>query len=221
MNEWSSRKGFSDVIKGVNDVGFNVVKYFPITDAQAAPRRQLVQRENCNGCHMSLAAHGEARRNPEYCVMCHHPAQTDGDKRKTAKGPMPAENIHFKRLIHRLHTGAELGEPFILYGGVPTKPGPQEFGDIRFPGDRRNCVKCHVPGANEPPLPAGVLPTLIPQADGSVKAIQPIASACVGCHTKAAAQAHMDTMTSQTSGEACVTCHGVGRAFAVEKVHRR
>ena len=28
---------------------------------------------------------------------------------------------------------------------------PSILSDIRFPGDRRNCVKCQVPGTNEPP----------------------------------------------------------------------
>ena len=215
------QKPNGNVIKGQRNVGFNVIKYFPITDGNAVPRRQAIKIENCNVCHLTLATHGEARRNFEFCVMCHSAAQTDADKRKTAYGPLPPENVHYKRLIHRIHTGAAAGEFLIIYGGTPAKPGPIEMGDVRFPGDRRNCVKCHVPGANEPPLPAGLLPTLIPQKDGSVKAIQPITSACIGCHTKEPATIHMDTMANMNGQEACVTCHGVGRAFAVEKVHRR
>jgi hypothetical protein len=35
------------------------------------------------------------------------------------------------------------------------------------------------------------------------------------------AKAHMETMTASNGRESCVTGHGVGRAFAVEKVHRR
>lgn len=46
-------------------------------------------------------------------------------------------------------------------------------------------------------------------------------SYCVACHTKEPAKIHMDTMTNLNGQEACVTCHGVGRAFAVEKVHQR
>jgi len=160
------------------------------------------------------------RNNTEFCIMCHNPSHTDEEKRKAADGPMPAQNVHYKRLIHRIHTGVNLGEPFTVYGGTPAKPGAIDFSDIRFPGDRRNCVKCHVPGANEPPLPAGLLPTLIPQADGSMKALQPITSACVGCHTAEPAKLHMETMTFNGQ-ESCVTCHGVGRSFAVSKVHQR
>ncbi len=215
------KKPNGDVIKDVRDVGDNVVKYFPITDMEAVPRRQAVKIQNCNVCHAMLATHGEARRNAEFCVMCHNPSHTDEEKRIAAKGPMPPENVHYKRLIHRIHTGAAAGIPLVIYGGPPARPGPVDLSDIRFPGDRRNCVKCHVPGANEPPLPAGLLPTLIPQADGSVKALQPITSACIACHTTETAKTHIDTMTSTNGQEACVTCHGVGRSFAVEKVHRR
>ena len=154
------KKPNGNVIKDVRDVGYNPVKYFPITDKEAIPRRQAVKIENCNVCHAMLATHGEARRNAEFCVLCHNPSHTDEEKRKAANGPMPPENVHYKRLIHRIHTGINAGEPFIVYGGPPAKPGPIDLSDIRFPGDRRNCVKCHVPGANEPPLPAGLLPTL-------------------------------------------------------------
>jgi OmcA/MtrC family decaheme c-type cytochrome len=143
------------------------------------------------------------------------------DKRKTANGPMPPENVHYKRLIHRIHTGVNLGESFIVYGGTPAKPGPIEFGDIRFPGDRRNCTKCHVPGANELPVAAGMLPTQLPQAEGGVKVIQPIASTCVGCHNKETAKSDMETLTASNGQESCVVCHGAGREFSVTKMHRR
>ena len=56
-----------------------------------------------------LATHGEARRNAEFCVMCHNPSHTDEEKRKAANGPMPPENVHYKRLIHRIHTGINAG----------------------------------------------------------------------------------------------------------------
>jgi len=172
-------------------------------------------------CHATLAIHGEARRNTEFCVMCHNANHTDGEKRKNAKGPMPAENVHYKLLIHRIHTGVNLGESWVVYGGPPAKPGPIEFGDIRFPGDRRNCAKCHEPGANELPLPAGVLPTSMPQADGSMKPLPPILSACVGCHTREPAKAHMEAQIASVGRESCVVCHGRGREFAVDKMHRK
>jgi len=164
------KKPNGDVLKAQRDVGTNVVKYFAITDKEPVARRKAVKIENCNVCHLKLATHGEMRNNTEFCVMCHNASHTDQEKRKAANGPMPPQNVHYKRLIHRIHTGENLGESFTVYGGTPAKPGAIDFSDIRFPGDRRNCVKCHIPGANEPPLPAGLLPTLIPQSDGSTKA---------------------------------------------------
>jgi OmcA/MtrC family decaheme c-type cytochrome len=209
------------VEKGQRNAGFNVVKYFAITDREAVPRRQAVKVERCNVCHLKLQPHGEQRNNPEICVMCHHAYLTDADKRKTAKGPMPPESIHLKRLIHRIHTGRNLGEPFVVYGGPAVAPVPVDFGDIRFPGDRRNCTKCHEPGANELPIPAGVLPTFMPQADGSVKLLPPIMSACAGCHTREPAKAHMEAQVAAVGRESCVVCHGRGREFAVDKMHRK
>jgi len=209
------------VEKGQRNAGMNVVKYFSITDREAAPRRKAVKTENCNVCHVKLQPHGEQRNNTEFCVMCHNANHTDADKRKTAKGPMPAENVHFKRLIHRIHTGRNLGEPNIIYGGPAAKPVPVSFGEIRFPGDRRNCAKCHEKGANELPLPDGVIATQMPQLDGTTKPMTPIMSACVGCHTKEPAKAHMEAQIAAVGRESCVVCHGAGREFSVEKMHRR
>lgn len=207
--------------KGQRNAGMNVVKYFPITDGEAVPRRAAVKTANCNACHMKLQLHGEQRNNTEFCVMCHNANHTDGDKRKTANGPMPAENVHYKRLIHRIHTGRNLGEPFIVYGGPQAAPVPNNLGQIRFPGDRRNCLKCHEKGANELPLPAGVLPTAMHQADGTIKYLSPIMSACIGCHTGEPAKAHMEAQIASAGRESCVVCHGAGREFAVDRMHRK
>jgi len=209
------------VISEVRDVGFNAVTYFPITDKEPLPRRAVVGTQKCNGCHETLAAHGEARRNAEYCVMCHNSSQTDEIKRKTAKGPVPPVDVHFKVLIHKIHTGEELGEPFIVYGGPPAKPVPIDFGEVRFPGDRRNCAKCHEKGTYEIPLPPGVLPTVVPQLEGGPKVIPPVTAACTGCHTNEAAQAHVETQVASGGKESCAVCHAVGREFSVTQAHRR
>jgi len=209
------------VEKGQRNAGRNVVRYFAITDKEPVARRTAVKIERCNVCHVKLQPHGEQRNNTEFCVMCHNANHTDGDKRKTAKGPMPPETVHFKRMIHRIHTGRNLGESYIVYGGPAAMPVPVNFGEIRFPGDRRNCLKCHEPGAYELPLAEGVLPTAMFQADGTVQHLTPIMSACVGCHTKAPAKAHMEAQIASVGRESCVVCHGSGREFAVDKMHRK
>ncbi|HEY3304063.1 MAG TPA: OmcA/MtrC family decaheme c-type cytochrome [Candidatus Binatia bacterium] len=219
--EYDLKRGNGKIIKGVRDVGLNVVKYFPITDAAAVPRRTVVKTANCNACHETLMAHGETRRVTEYCVFCHNATQTDEAKRKTAKGPMPPVNIHFKLLIHKLHTGEELGEPYVIYGGPPASPGPIDLGEVRFPGDRRNCAKCHEKGTYELPLSPGVLATAVPQADGSLKNLPPITAVCGSCHTKDPAKAHIETQLASGGRESCAVCHAAGREFSVSKSHRR
>ena len=137
--------------------------------------------------------------------MCHNATNSDQEKRERAKGSMPPESIHLKRFIHRLHTGHNLGEPFIVYGGPAVAPVPISFGEVRFPGDRRNCTKCHEHRANEIPLPAGVLETQMPQADGSIRLITPIMSACFGCHTREPARAHMEAQIHQGTERAALS----------------
>lgn len=215
------KKADGTPIKGINDVGFNVVKYFPITDPAAVQRRTVAKTATCNVCHETLALHGGQRRTVEYCVVCHNPVQTDEAKRKTAKGPMPPENVHFKVLIHKIHTGEELGEPYIIYGGPPAKPAPIDLSEVRFPGDRRNCAKCHEKGTYEIPLSPGVLATAMPQADGTIRSVPPITAACASCHTKEPAKAHIETQTASGGRESCVVCHAVGKEFSVSKAHQR
>ena len=59
------------------------------------------------------------------------------------------------------------------------------------------------------------------QADGSVKHLTPIVSACIGCHTKEPAKAHMEAQIANVGRESCVVCHGSAREFAVDKMHRK
>lgn len=205
---------------------FNPVAYASVTDPKPVSRRMVVQRAKCNECHLDLgnpagvSVHNGVRMNTEYCVMCHNASQTDAEKRKGAKGPPLPENIHFNVLIHKLHTGKDLASPFIVYGGSPANPGLINLGEIRYPGDRRNCGKCHIKGTNENPLPDGLLPTSVPRSDGGVAEVLPITAACIGCHTKPSAKAHVETQTARGQ-ESCEVCHGMGREFSVAKVHQR
>jgi OmcA/MtrC family decaheme c-type cytochrome len=87
---------------------------------------------------------------------------------------------------------------------------------VEFPGDLRNCDKCHVNDSQQLPLPAGLLPTLTPAQwwDPTM----PMAAACLSCHDGDDAAAHAYANTT-FFGESCATCHGEGKAFAVDKVH--
>jgi len=60
--------------------------------------------------------------------MCHNPTKGDEDRRGTTNPPV--ESVSMQRLIHRIHTGEELTQPFVVigFGG-----SVNDFGDVRFP----------------------------------------------------------------------------------------
>jgi OmcA/MtrC family decaheme c-type cytochrome len=91
---------------------------------------------------------------------------------------------------------------------------------VRFPGDRRDCLTCHVAGTYLVPdeLPAGRLATNTPRDWYTPQ--QPIAAACLGCHDTRATAAHAFVSTAPF-GEACAACHGNAADFSVDKVHAR
>jgi OmcA/MtrC family decaheme c-type cytochrome len=197
----------------------NPVAYASTDGSPAVPRRTSVTTAQCNVCHDSLALHGGQRKNTAECVMCHNPTKGDEDRRPANAGP--PESVSFQRLIHRIHTGEELTQDFTVigFGGSVNR-----FNEVRYPGDRRNCAKCHTAGSFTLPLQTGLasVTTLrdffTPQG--------PATSACLGCHDgrDAAAHAYLNTTLfggTGTPAEACATCHGAGKDWDVAREHAR
>jgi OmcA/MtrC family decaheme c-type cytochrome len=198
----------------VRDAGFNQVTYYGINGTEPVPRRQVVELSKCNNCHDTLALHGGSRRNVQYCIVCHN-ANNDDSARRPAN-LNPPESIHFKRMIHRIHTGVNLTQPFSIVG---FNQQPVSFNEVRFPGDRRDCETCHFTGTYTLPMKGtNFLPTKT--ARDFMPVTQPIASACLGCHDSKAAASHASNNTS-FFGESCEVCHGEGAEFAVTKIHAR
>jgi hypothetical protein len=179
---------------------------FAVTDDTAMPRRMVVDDANCEACHANLALHGNNRRNANYCITCHRPERLDIAE--------PAENVSFKWMIHKIHRGADLENGYT----VVRSRGTYVFDDIHFPGDLRNCEKCHVNDSYMLPLPSGLLDTLTPNQFWSPTG--PTSAACLSCHDSYDAQAHAYSNTT-FFGESCATCHGEGAGYDVEKVHAR
>ena len=177
----------------VRDAGYNQVVYVPVTDAKAAARRVVVLRDNCNRCHQDLgnpaglSVHGGLRRNTEYCVLCHNPNATDEARRPAYK--MPPETISFDVLIHRLHTGKNLGEPYVIYGFGNTAV---DFSGVAYPGKRNDCAKCHDKASYTLPLAKAVLPVTVSRTGATVSTTLPATAACTACHNSAAAKGHAD-----------------------------
>lgn len=190
------------------------VKYFAITDKTATPRRTTVDLANCNKCHEKLQLHGSNRNTIESCVICHNPAMTDVSQRVAAD--LPSQSIDFQFMIHRIHTGELLENDFTVKGyGKSTN----NYNEVKYPGDRRDCVKCHVAGAYTVPLPSTSTPTVMPR--GYWDPYKPTAAACLGCHDSLAAAAHAYLNTSSLLGESCSVCHKEGADVAVSQAHAR
>lgn len=196
----------------VREAPDNQLFFIPITDSDTVRRRTIVSGDNCNVCHERLALHGTTRQNVEYCPTCHRPGFTDADHRPADR--MPAEAMDFKNMVHKIHTGDDLTSEFTIFDeGVP-----ENFNEVRFPGDRRNCAKCHVDNSNQLPLREGLLSSITPR--GFFSPTPPTATACLACHDTLTAAAHA-FMNIAPFGEGCAACHGEGREFAVSRVHAR
>jgi OmcA/MtrC family decaheme c-type cytochrome len=199
----------------------NQVFYFSVDGSTVQPRRTVVAETNCNGCHVNLTLHGNRRNDPQYCVLCHNPSDTDFSQRPAGQA---AQTINLAVMVHRIHDGVNVvpagGQPFKIAGfGGRT----HDFSGILYPAmgpagdatDLRNCSMCHTNGS-EGVLPIDLNQVVDPQ--GWINPIQATASACSGCHVAKDASAHFLAQTNSL-GESCDVCHGSGAAFAVDAVH--
>ena len=214
----------TEIQQTVRDIGFNQMINFSVDGSAVAPHPVELAQANCNACHFAISAHGNIRQNVQYCVVCHNPTQTDAAVRPAAQSP--AQGIDFPVLIHRLHFGAQ-GQalaaagpvqftPFVVYGFGGSS---NDFSNVLFPGDVRDCGKCHVNGSQEVPVPATRIAVTDPR--DYINPTPPITAACTACHIQQDVSAHAATQTDPKLGEACAVCHGTAGAFSVDSVHAR
>ena len=181
---------------------FNPVSYFSVDGSAVVPRRTVVDIKNCNQCHETLTHHGNARNNTQYCVLCHNANHFDNNT--------PATTVSFRTMVMGIHMSGLLDNTYTLNN--------TNYNGLHFPGDVRDCAKCHVGTTYTVPLPNGLIPTINPSFFYSP--LQPTASACLGCHNGVDAAAHAYEQTAPF-GESCPVCHQEGADFAVTKVHAR
>ena len=226
----------------VNYGGKNQVIYFSVDGGAAAARRSVVSVETCNACHWSLSVHGSQRNNPEYCVLCHNPSNTDAGARANADHPAdqtaPPQAVNFALMIHKIHTGRDLKDVYstnyvvVGFGGshndfgtaFASVPASIPNTGVRFPAmgptgavqNTAQCYVCHLNGT-EALLPIGKNAVVDPQ--GLMNPAPTTTSACTACHLKQSALAHAAANTDPKYGESCDVCHGQGAAFDATQLH--
>lgn len=162
--------------------------------------RKIVDNDTCNACHDQLAFHGGNRRDVEYCVTCHNPYSIDGE---TVNEPWGG-TVDMKQMIHKIHAGVHLTQGYFIigYGG-----SVNDYSDVVFPQDLRNCQTCH--NENDPNTPQASNWRLVPNR-----------AACGACHDNIdwAAGGHPFGLVL-TSDADCVGCHGPDGVRPVDQVH--
>jgi OmcA/MtrC family decaheme c-type cytochrome len=165
------------------------------------PRREVVDVALCNKCHdaagAGLSLHGNNRTGePQVCVICHNPDATDINRRPDP-GPgidgKDEQTIDFKRMVHMIHTGAELEDGLVIYGFGGT---PHDYSHVEFMGDLKNCETCHIADTYSTEAAHAALATTIdtgPDIEdfSDDLNISSVASVCSGCHSDAVATGHM------------------------------
>jgi OmcA/MtrC family decaheme c-type cytochrome len=240
-------EGYVQATGGPRFAAVSPVLAFAVTDDEAHPRRAIVDGAKCNNCHYDLAGHGGGRKGAPYCLLCHN-ANNPNDERvaRFESADIFVETVDFRVMIHKIHAGEDLSQPYVL-GGNPTPNAgnpagtPVNFGETRYPRRLNDCSGCHVDGTFDLPLSAGLLPSVLevrtcledPGADTNAfcdgvnwvaaeqMAIQPTAAVCTSCHDAPFTQAHAEVMTTDDGEESCATCHGPGSILDVSIVHAR
>ncbi len=197
----------------VRDAGVNKQLSVSIDGSPMAPRRTVVTLDKCNSCHFSLSLHGDNRNKIEQCVLCHNANETDVARRPATAGA--PQSVNFSSMIHRIHTGKEGTREITIYGFGGSI---NDFSDVGYPGDRRDCTQCHVNGSENLPLAGDRLPVKDPR--NLVTTLGATTAACVGCHQSKDALSHAIANTTAI-GESCAACHGINSEFSVSKVHAR
>ncbi len=96
----------------------------------------VIDTASCNACHDPLALHGGFRRDVKLCAMCHYDGVIDPDT---------GNSVDLRVMIHKIHRGenlpsVEAGTPYQIIG---FNQGVNDYSEVVFPQDVRNCTTCH------------------------------------------------------------------------------
>ena len=80
-------------------------------------------------------------------MLCQSPNASDVSQRPANQGPP-------QTIDHRIQTGENMESDYAIYGFGQTKIS---FAGVQFPGDLRDCARCHTGTTYTLPLPAGLI----------------------------------------------------------------
>jgi OmcA/MtrC family decaheme c-type cytochrome len=219
------------------------MRAFAVTDEAAVARRAVVDPALCNNCHYDLQGHGGSRRGARSCLQCHNPNNANDERfARLEDTDVFIETVDFKVMIHKIHAGEDLTQPYFLGGfPAPSAADPDgtmiDFGETRYPRALQDCAACHDGDTFALPLAAGVLPSRHevrecledPDDDGDALCedwpiadlvlMPPQTAACTSCHDSPSTLIHAEVMTNDDGQESCGTCHDPGSMQDVATVH--
>lgn len=214
--------------------------------------RQVIAKAACNTCHVDLQLHGGSRSDPEACSNCHTKGAYDrtvggrgiacptGNECQSwetctagtcviTTDPTPNATIYLPSLVHSIHFGRLKGNyansSGILTGNavwVGYNNSVNDFTDVLFPQDVRNCTKCHADTAATCSATAvcGAGQRCVGGKCRNVAWYTASAAVCLSCHDSGPAHWHAQLQTIPGTGqESCEVCHGEDAEFAVTRVH--
>jgi OmcA/MtrC family decaheme c-type cytochrome len=171
----------------------------------------------CLECHETLELHGGSRvDNPQVCVMCHNPNKSSSGRTVDPANISPAvvaalgsdpltypeATNNFKTMIHGIHAATDRPYEFVRnrVSGFYF-----DWSEVTFPGDLRNCEKCHLEGTYRPEsLPADALWEVERTTTGN-----PAETRADIIAARSSVPNLTDTLNSPTAG-ACYYCHDDG-----------
>jgi OmcA/MtrC family decaheme c-type cytochrome len=166
-----------------------VISWVPATGAVVEQSgREIVDNDTCNACHDDLSVHGDARFDLQYCAMCHESYSFDAQS---------GNSIDLKVMIHKIHSGETL--PSVVAGGFYGIFGFgntfNDFGEVVFPQDKRNCQTCHQESDADTPQASNWRLTVNREACGS-------------CHDNVNFDTGANHGGVAATDDLCVACHG-------------
>lgn len=177
---------------------------FPVTDAAAVGRRQVVDVQKCNWCHGLVGGHeGNRSGNIDSCMVCHNTSASDVQSRSGAGIDGKTEqSLQFGVMVHAIHTGAAL--PYtpgiVTYHGAAASPVIADFRGAKLPAGASvgRCDLCHgdanpFPSVDDIGLTEGFTTgnDFTNPDQTSYTRTSPISGICGSCHASSAALNHM------------------------------